>query len=296
MNQKHINDCVVMPNIKFWIDWISANIATLNTRGYVLAMGSHIKDIISSKDARVFEIDPNLISMITNTNNKVNYRHSPFREIFLDISFEIYKGVYLKGLIISDQIYKDSTLLRDSDGSKKEVVPKQERLVIYYLAFDSNDGGEFRGTIYIPEGDSLERREYESKRDEEIGVSISKNVGRVVVNSLDLINYNCSDIEKIEITYTKEHNEKRERRGKTPKPNRVIIRPTKQFREIVEDFNSGFRQKYSHKFMVRGHYRKYISLRYRNLKGKVKWIYPYWKGQGIKIRRDYSIKNKEANS
>ena len=73
------------------------------------------------------------------------------------------------------------------------------------------------------------------------------------------------------------------------KLNTNYIKPNENFKNEINKFNEFNKNKYSHSFMVRGHYRKLNSNWFKGEKGKIKWVFPYWKGKGIKIKKNYKI-------
>lgn len=101
-----------------------------------------------------------------------------------------------------------------------------------------------------------------------------------------------------EVIYvTRERSEKsglrRIKNGKLPLPSSKIIKLTGEIKRYVDSITGTIGSKLSHRFWVCGHWRTYRSERYKNVMGKVKWIYPFKKGEGMLIKGSYKIQPKD---
>ena len=80
-----------------------------------------------------------------------------------------------------------------------------------------------------------------------------------------------------------------------PIPNKKIIIPVGNLKRYIEMYrHSDDSFKYSHQFWVRGHWVTFRHQRYKEAKGKKKWIYPFVKGEGIMINKKYELKKQEV--
>tara|TARA_R100001082_G_scaffold98121_2_gene66254 strand:+ start:2798 stop:3892 length:1095 start_codon:yes stop_codon:yes gene_type:complete len=82
-------------------------------------------------------------------------------------------------------------------------------------------------------------------------------------------------------------NKKRLAQGRIPKPNYAVIKLKGQLKKVVNQtpsFPSGQKNK-AHE--VRGHWRNFYNDKYTNMKGKRRWIYPFVRGEGIPVLRNY---------
>jgi hypothetical protein len=84
--------------------------------------------------------------------------------------------------------------------------------------------------------------------------------------------------------------ERRVKQGKVPLPDSNVVKLTGQLHRYVSSLRPGdFKGALSYKFWVAGHWRTYKAERYKQMKGKVVWIEPYKKGEGVEVRRVYRV-------
>ena len=101
---------------------------------------------------------------------------------------------------------------------------------------------------------------------------------------------NEPDVYLVDVQRTEEHNQKRIKRGKIPIPPYSLVKVTGELKIYMDKLRSENAFKYSHKFWVRGHWRRFRSQKYKEKKGTKTWIKPYRKGQGILVHKDYVVK------
>lgn len=113
-------------------------------------------------------------------------------------------------------------------------------------------------------------------------------VHKFVINFLNFL-YD-PEIEYYEVKRSKKSQERREKQGKVviPSTNKIIVKGELK-RAINSISSSGALGHYSHRFWVRGYYKKYTDERYVNMKGKIQYVLPYVKGEGVLIEKTYRL-------
>jgi len=138
--------------------------------------------------------------------------------------------------------------------------------------------------------------------------TLSENLKIYICNFLDFINN--PDVQIVPIRESQERNLKRARRDKPPIPTYNIIKLKGELKRYIDEARSQRFFEYSHKFIVRGHFRRYWNKdRYRSLynkfiEGKLEghymdkkndvlmvWVLPYVKGKGIMVDQIYEVKS-----
>ena len=221
---------------------------------------------------RMIEIEEDLIPLIENTDNKIFYRPLFFPTIFINNEF-IYENFIIKGITILD-------IANAPPNIHIEDIEKQEYLIIYtYARIDDIDIGARTITLF---------RNILEKDDK-----LANHIRLLICNIVDMVEGNDEDLEFTTIHTSKEQNIKRIKRGKIPFPTKVFIRPKKEFKQYVHDFNlkdkENKEQKLHYKFLVRGHWRHFRAERFVRKKGEKIWIKPFYKGQGIVISKEYKL-------
>ena len=90
----------------------------------------------------------------------------------------------------------------------------------------------------------------------------------------------------IESKRSQKNYDRRVKEGKIPLPSSRVIKLTGQLKRYINSLDdSDFKGKLTTRFWVSGHYRIYRSSRYKQMKGKVQWIEPYKKGEGIEVKQ-----------
>ena len=248
-------------------------------------------DVFSSIDDntnfRLVEIEKSMIPMLESTDNTFEYRPLFLPMIFIDNEFHV-KNYTFKGIFVLDMTYSEVTneppvkdLMMLSVG-----VNLREQNERYVWTRLSGDGKLTKINISGGLNEELEEFALESQKN---------YVRTIVVNLLDLIDNKGEEetIIQTTITKTREQNKKRVKRGKIPLPSKIFIRPSDSFRTVVEEFNSHEGTSHRYRYMVRGHFRRYKSERFKNLENKKKWIKPHYRGKGITILKGYKVRGKQ---
>lgn len=209
---------------------------------------------------------------------------------------------------------------------ERDIKDNKYRIDYYFWGFDKTDETVFvqHDTIKFDDencavldcankmSEQARESEYKIERidlDMDCIKGLSKNIKVFVCNFLDFINN--PDVQIVTMRESKERNLKRQRRGKLPIPEYSLIRLTGELKRYVEEARQNRFFEYSHKFQVRGHFRRYWNKdRYRNLyqkysEGKLKgyyidkkydvlmiWMLPHLKGKGLLIEQIYEVGSK----
>lgn len=241
---------------------------------------------------RLIEIDKSLIPLIESTDNEYFYRPLFFPKIFINVDFYL-DNFLIKGVLLIDE---NNSLNKDS------VVDSRENILILAVAYDMNEfvdfyEGDKRSEYLIftellsTDSENQYGIKYKTEEANRIVNRISNYIRNVVCNLIDLVMGNAaSDLSIITIETTKEQNLKRVKRGQIQIPTKVFIKPKFHFLKYLNQFNEDHANRHlSHKFLVRGFWRHYRDARYTKMRGKSKYIYPFYKGEGIVISKDYKL-------
>ena len=219
---------------------------------------------IRVQDRRVFKIEKKLHELLQDTNNNdKSIEYLPFENLIIlnELRFKHYliKGINI--FMVNDEPLISCGFL---DEKKKEM---------HFFGFS-----EFSY--------ELQNKKF-YKKDQ---LKIIEFIRSYINNFIDLINSD-EEIEQYEIKGDSEKGrQKRLSRGKYPKDDYITIKPIKELKKYVLDYTSQkSNEGYSHKFMVRGHFRRYKKGD-RFKESKKVWIKPFIKGQGIYIQKDYKVK------
>lgn len=228
------------------------------------------------EDFRVMEVKDDLYSVLKHTDNKLFYRHCPYGSFFINREFR-YKDLIAKGVLVIDL-----------DQEKHLDVSKQKDLYIAFLAIDKDfPNSEYSSYFKLSEIDVKITGETMSKSEEHNLNMLQHNISIFVVSLIDFINSE-KEVEYI-IQHYHEQNKKRKLKGKTRIPTTVYIKLHSTLQLYAEDFHQKTMLKYSHKFIVRGHFKHLLSKIYKQARGRKIWIRPFWKGEGIKIKKNVVI-------
>jgi len=232
-----------------------------------------------NQDLRLVEIEKDLVPIVENTDNNVFYRPLFFPSIFFnnDFRFEdlIIKGIYITECyaVPGESIYQLRT-------------PNPNDYAIFSVACDINQGCEFYSSIALI-NKAIGAKYTDSKEEDKKTRRLTDYIRILVCNILDMIEGN-DELTVTTIVSTKEHNEKRKRKGQIPFPDKVFIRATGEFKKYISSYNREI-SKPSHSFEVRAHWRHFRDNRFVNMKGQKIWIKPMIKGKGIFIKKDYKV-------
>lgn len=227
---------------------------------------------------RMVEIEEDLIPLIENTDNKIFYRPLFFPTVFINNEFK-YEDEIIKGMTILDMSNLPPKL-------RIEGVDEKDYLILYTSSKADRYYARMitlsRDISYIIGEENLE-----------YSTSLSKYIRLIICNIIDMVEGNDEDLELTTIHTTKEQNIKRIKRGQVAFPTKVFIRPKKEFKQYIKDFNQedekNKKSKLSYKFLTRGHWRHFRAERFVHKRGEKIWIKPFYKGQGIIISKEYKL-------
>lgn len=239
-------------------------------------------DRLRSPQLRLVELDERLVGMIENTDNTIFYRPLFQPSIFINNEFR-YLDHVIKGIMITNH---------QNDVGTQD-------WMISFVAVGIEDGREtgldYTGSVQLVAVE-IDHKTMTDGAKLSIYNKICKRVRLLAVNVIDMIE-NENDYLGIQtFTKTPEQNAKRVKRGQIPIPTKVVIRPVGGFIAQVDRFNACLNdhrhnRAYSHRFMVRGHWRHFRSERYSEKKRGTKiWVFPFYKGSGLMVTKDYEVK------
>ena len=303
---KNYDDSVVFANV------IQKNISELGFHGSdnnLLMLFSHM---FLENDVKIFNVDKSIKSVLLNTNNKIFPRKMPYNDIFINVDFNV-------GLLDIKGIYVHRTT-----PPKDLVKTHRDRLFVFTWGFDRDDGAPFFSNKNIAFEDDYSELDdlvdllkvSESELYDDTDMTSIKEYEKIyplfVCNFLDFLNN--PNIEIINKPVDENRNKKRILRNKNPIPEHNILRITGELKKYINDFSktSTGAKKYTHKYYVRGHVRRYWKKeRYSNLYDLflnkklsteyymddeyhvlMQWIPPYIKGRGMLISKPYELKGR----
>lgn len=236
------------------------------------------------------KIDDNLIDLIKFTDNTAAERKLFYPAFFIDNDFNfdrfLVKGIFvfechtiekidnIVGIQINDGIVNDLRI----HFSVIDIVKDD----FTDFGISIKDYGKYYRDQVLPS--------YQNEKDV-IG-ELLDNIARIICNIIDMVEGNKDDLDIKVSSPTRHQNEKRIEKGLPLIPTVVLIKPKKQLLEYLEKFERDYRRSgYSHKFVVRGHWRYFRSEFYKSVHGQRIWIKPFIKGQGIFIKKDALVVN-----
>lgn len=249
----------------------------------ILGMESS-KDI--NRELRLVELEKDLIPLVESTDNKIFFRPLFFPSIFINNDFH-FEDLIIKGIYITE--------CHTEKGSSSYFLHHQDvnDYAVFAVAADVNKGFEFYLSVALIDK-TMGDHYLDSKEENNKLKRCAEYLRTLICNVVDMVEGNTDDLSVVTIETTREQNIKRIRRKQVPMPARIVIRAKDEFKKYVKKFNSDMadvrREKFGHKFLVMGHYRHFRDEKFKNVKGTKKWIFPFWKGEGIAISKDYILK------
>ena len=208
----------------------------------------------------------------------------PFKSIFIeteitdkDVDIAVNS---IKGLMITESsMYEEPLDRKDAkDVLKLKVLGRM--FMVYYLCIDN-------GRAYIDEI----KIDVDKKTHLQFAYDDNKTVKFLhdfIINFLLFIN--DPEVELVEHKRTEKNKARRIRQKKMPLPSSRKVRLIGKLKKYVDGIHSSLGKiHYNYRFWVRGHVRTLSSDRYTNKKGQIIFIAPYQKGQGILLKRVYSL-------
>jgi hypothetical protein len=168
-----------------------------------------------------------------------------------------------------------------------EITP---RIMIISTGVDTNDYSNFYIYDYINSIDTdlkkINNFNIIDRQEKYVELKIvTPIITKLAKNFIHLLN--SQNYKMIVSETTKEQNDKRIKRGKSPIPTIRHISLDEETKLYYQNIRLSEHRGFSHKFWVRGHFRNLKSDRYENT--KTLWIKPYIKGQGILIKKEYKV-------
>lgn len=260
-----------------------------------ITRNSHFEDMddldkfyyrLTNKDKfRVIDIDNSIMKLILYTDNTAFFRPIFLPSFFINNTFE-FGNYYIKGILVYQCAWQDDRVSIDDT-----IIPDDVR--IYFVTFDTNNflSSDFDISLRKIEKDEIGTKiKIFFKEEKENIKEVLDRVLLIVCNIIDLIEGNKEELDITEIKSSPAQNEKRIKREKIPIKDRIIIKPKRQLLEYINEFEKDYEKfHYSHKFVVRGHWRHFRAEKYKLVQGKKIWIRPYIKGEGLLIQKAYTL-------
>jgi hypothetical protein len=256
---------------------------------------------------KIFEINENIKKLLALTDapkiNDEEYVRLPFDDIFLECQFtkeeledygvntkyaNLLKGIAVTrgNFIIKEEEYLSPKSLKEYENREK--IGNGLRITMCSI-WDKKGGGEevlfdvFNKNVNLDE-------EYEGKKLEIIENPTSDRdlrdfIHKFVLNFLNFLNN--PEVEYIEHKRSEGNIQRKIRQGKAIIPSTMSIRITGKLKEYIDDVESKGLWHYEYRFWVRGHYRDLRDEKY--IEKKRIFIFPYIKGKGILIEKDYLV-------
>ena len=255
---------------------------------------------ITKSDTHIFRIDEDLIKLLQKTDTETKYQPLAYPQIYIDGEIEINNKIILQGLFITEYGQRGIDYL-DADTQKPietEIINKlSNKLIIRGMIKIKNKEGE---DIYMPHFNFIYKTKEETEKTglpEELKKYFPKDYEQKIRNFvccfLDFLN--TPDIEIITHTYNEEDKEKAKKKGKIIKSTNNVVRITGKLKLYLDTIRTHFKGQidWTHSWWVRGHFKHFRSNRFKNKQGTKTWVYPYIKGKGALITKDYVIKKTE---
>ncbi len=253
----------------------------------ILGMESNV-DI--NNELRLIELENDLVPLVESTENKIFFRPLFFPSIFINNDFH-FEELLIKGIYITECHTEKGT------ASYFLHHPDVNDYAIFALAVDTNQGFEYHISVALVDK-TMGTPYLDSNAESSQLKRCSEYLRTIICNVIDMVEGNTDDLSVVTIETTREQNIKRIRRKQIVMPTRVVIRAKEEFKKYVKRFNIDMadavdndkKGKLGYKYLVMGHYRHFRDEKFKKVRGTKKWIFPYWKGEGIAISKEYIIR------
>ena len=268
-----------------------------NVEVYNLSLQDHMQQgvnlALGISKAKIFEIDNDVIHLLTLTDNKYDpSRHRlPFDVVFVDAKIPIIGSTeFIKKTNISYHgfllfnVYEDNiTDFKYPWYTKNDKEVKSIRMLSLWSSKD-HPGGYMRFCL-TDERTDVPKSEINFKIED----FEQKQLASFGLNFLDFIN--DPDVEFVYSRANRKMNERRAHRGLPVYPKITSIRVKNKLKRYITKMKRNNPLFYSHRFWVRGHWRTLRNNeRYGKNAGKTIWIKPYIKGDGLLINKNYELR------
>jgi hypothetical protein len=276
---------------------IMSTISDKTQEGEFAKLFAKILGIESSKDInqelRLIELEKDLIPLVESTGNKVFFRPLFFPSIFINNDFH-FEDLIIKGIYITE--------CHTEKGSTSYCLhhPNVNDYAVFAVAADVNIGCEYYLSIALVDK-AIGTQFLDSKAENNKLKRCAEYLRMLICNVIDMVEGNTDDLSVVTIETTRERDIKRMKRKQVPMPTRIIIRAKDKIKRYIRKFNSDAQEaaestrggRIGHKSLVIGHYRHFRNEKFKKVKGTKKWIFPYWKGEGIAISKEYFLRKSE---
>jgi hypothetical protein len=230
--------------------------------------------------------------MMTRSPANNNLIRLPFKEMFLGCHFtldevEKFFGVTIEYDEIFGMILQEGVATGSFDDGKEVHELRLGNTLRVIACCQKGTYVDFQ-TIHL-------NVDYDADLDSKITIqkySPAKNVRKFVkmfvMNVLNLIH--DPEIELVNIERDDVQNRKRVSRGQVAIPSITSIRLTGRRKVYVDSLIASGRLDCGYRYFVAGSYRVLVSERYKDMRGKIIWVEPYERGEGILIQKDYEVK------
>jgi len=208
----------------------------------------------------------------------------PFRSIFIET--EITKEDVdinvdaIKGLLISESPMYEEPLSKDDAKDEFKLKKIGRIFLVHYLCMD-------KGSMYIDE--------IKIDVDNKSGVPITYDDNKTMRFLRDyimnfLLFINDPEVELVTHTRSDKNRQRRIKQRKMPLPSSRKVRLIGKLKKYVDGIHGSLgKAHYNYRFWVRGHTRVLTSDKYTHMRGQIIRIEPYKKGEGVLLKRTYSL-------
>lgn len=235
---------------------------------------------------KVINIEKELKELCLNTHNSYKKRNLFYNDLFINCEFIFFINdteFKIKGITVTNTINEDQ-------------VTHENLNFVYYNSFYNDDvtfsgfqlGYEHEEPIYTT---SNEENPTKNRLFSDIHQIIDTKIAIFVYNLLDFVEFQKHEYETVTVDYSKEQDDKRVAKGKPAIHSQVYIKLNENIKKYAQTLDSG--RGFSHKFLVRGHWRHFNSDWYKTTKGTSTWIKPFIKGEGIFVNKDVLIESQK---
>lgn len=231
-----------------------------------------------SDECKIFEFGDDLKPLLEDTKPSYVDLHLPYPAMFVSKKFETEHFIFNGFLLMDRDYFRDVLGYRIEDTDAYSGYDGTARLLCVIL----NKKGEYE--FYSIEALTEKRSPkatdfFDSSEERKDMRKAAKMINTIAANLVQTIINDEKDIQMVEIKYTKEHNEKRKKRGKPLFRDKIILRLGGELKRYAE-YYSKYRGGIMPRHLVMGHFMHFRSDRYVYKKGQKVWKMPYWRGSG----------------
>lgn len=257
------------------------------------------------KFGKIIRITSEINELAFNTSNIIKPRRLPHNIVFitsliknilpqvdiLGIALDM-RFIVNDGSISLEEMYYGSTESLEKHKDRLYVEEKLTNKIIIF-GIDHRDKSSF----YIK--DTISQKGFgtvDDYKSESLGGFVNEEHKLIkersaifAYNIIDLINHPEIEIIKTSNEYLRN---KRISEGRLGVPDIIDINLTGKLKRYVSETlpkQKNLANNFSHKFWVRGHFITFKHERYKEARGKTKWIMPFIKGTGELVSKNYSI-------